>query len=81
MCNCVTDIEKKLLDRAKEPGCYKKPVERVSMRSVGFPIIDGKLLMKTCSDIEITLEGQKKKETTKLFHNYCPFCGVKYDAA
>lgn len=81
MCNCVKDIEVRMLENFKSSDRYKKPVQAVSINDVGFPIVDGKLLMLTCSTLEVTIDGQKKKEKVNMFHSYCPFCGLKYEEA
>lgn len=83
MCDCVNDIEARLLENVKASGRHKKPVLSVSLKGVGFPIVRGELQVRTCSTIEVTLDGQKKKDEVSLFHVFCPFCGEKYgeDAA
>lgn len=81
MCECVKEIEAKVLENVRTTPRHKKPVQGVSLKGVGFPIVEGKILMRTCNDIELTLEGQKKVERMSVFHTYCPFCGAKYESA
>jgi hypothetical protein len=81
MCECVKDIEAKAMDSLTTTSIYKKPVHGVSLKGVGFPIVGGKLMVRTCSDLEVTLSGQKKVERMAMFHTFCPFCGVKYESA
>lgn len=80
MCECVKDIEAKVLESLTTTARYKKPVQGVSLTGVGFPIVGGKMLMRTCSDIAVTLDGQKKVEKMAMFHTFCPFCGTKYES-
>lgn len=80
MCDCVKEIEAKAMESFATTPRYKKPVQGVSLKGVGFPIVGGKMLMRTCSDIEVTLDGQKKVERMTMFHTYCPYCGTKYES-
>lgn len=80
MCECVKLLEAEVSANINAIARYKKPVQSVSLSGVGFPIVDGRLLMRTCSDIEVTLDGQKKVERVTIFHSYCPFCGQKYES-
>ena len=81
MCNCVKEIEAKALENLTATARYKKPVQGVSLKGVGFPIVGGKLLTRTCSDLEVKLDGQKKVERMTMFHTFCPYCGTKYESA
>lgn len=40
-------------------------------------IFGERLETMTYCEVEIELEGQKKKVKQNLMHNYCPICGVK----
>ena len=81
MCECVKELEAKLLENISATKRYKKPVKGVSLNGVGFPIVGGKLMVRTYSDVMVTLDGQKKEERVTMFHTYCPFCGTKYESA
>ena len=73
MCECVGKIEKDIKDRVKDD--YKKPVKEVKLAGKILSFGDGKV--KATSTFNVELEGQKKTETVKLVHAYCPFCGEK----
>jgi hypothetical protein len=77
----VKDIEEKALDSFRATSRFKKPVTRVRMGGISFPMVDGELLMRTANELQVTLEGQKKVESVSMMHSYCPFCGEKYEAA
>ena len=80
MCECVKELEKKTLDYLRGEGrSFKKPVVKTRLKDVSFPVIKNTLVMRTSSDLEIELEGQKKKPTKAIIHSFCPFCGVKYE--
>ena len=70
-CECITNIEQRL----KECEGFKKPIEKVEMVDVSFTFEGDGIDTRTMTHIEITLEGQKKKHTTNMLHNFCPFCG------
>ncbi|MDC0003762.1 hypothetical protein OAE19_05115 [Porticoccaceae bacterium] len=73
MCNCISDIESKILEHEKNAG-YKKP-------AVAAKLTDKTWSNKTISTVEITLDGQKKPITSKMEHSFCPFCGEGYEEA
>ena len=76
-CNCLTQIEEKMLNKFYEDNRYKKPVLKVEIEK---GLIFGKeLTTRTYCSVEIELEGQKKKVKQNLMHTYCPFCGVKVE--
>jgi len=78
-CTCVSDLEKKLLAHCSEQGKYKKPVKGVRMLGIAITFGRNETKIRTCSSIEVELEGQKKKEMISMFHTFCPFCGIKQD--
>jgi len=78
-CTCVSDLEKKLLAHFSEQGKYKKPVKGVRILGIAITFGRNETKIRTCSSIEVELEGQKKKETISMFHTFCPFCGIKQD--
>lgn len=79
-CNCISDIERRVKEHVIKNGKMKKPVNDVRMQGVVIGVTDGNdMYTRTANTMEITLEGQKKKETMSMFHSYCPFCGVKYE--
>lgn len=74
-CKCIEDITKAM--EGYIAGKYKKPVKNVSLVEILFMFPD--LAFVTHSTFEIELEGQKIKETIKINHSYCPFCGKQID--
>lgn len=76
-CNCIQEVEKMATEHLHENGKFKKPVKRVKLSGIGFTPNNGIVGTRTYSNLEIELEGQKKKITMPLFHNYCPYCGKK----
>jgi len=80
MCNCIDELEKKIANHLTEKKAYRKPIKKVEMLGKGFTIGEG-VSLRTKTDFEVTLEGQKKKDNVPVFHSYCPFCGEKVEAA
>lgn len=78
-CNCLTEVKDKVTEKIKEPGCFKKPVLYTELTGIALAISGNTMITRTCSVMEITLEGQKKKERMNIVHTYCPFCGVKQE--
>lgn len=72
MCDCIKKVEKTSL----ELNIKNKTIE-------GAEFISGVIMLSTgmrhsCSQVELTFKGQKKKGTQTIIHVYCPFCGEKY---
>lgn len=76
MCNCIKELEEKILNHVTENKLYKKPVKKVKMKGQIFSLGDS-LTIKTTSDFEIKLEGQKKKPSMSVAHAFCAFCGER----
>jgi len=76
-CNCLTEIKGKLLEHMKQPGRFKKAVNGIEIKGITMQLTDNHLITRTYSDVEVELDGQKKKEHSPLMHTFCPFCGKK----
>lgn len=72
MCNCIKNLEKDLVGRVID----RKKV--VSAKLIIPFITLGTEPFQTNSQMELTLEGQKKKVIKAVAHKYCPLCGNKY---
>jgi len=81
MCECITKAEEKADEMIRGGNQFKKPVKKVRVTGIAWPIINNEMTLRTCSKLEIELEGQKKKPEMTLIHTYCPFCGEKYLAS
>ncbi|WP_417366833.1 hypothetical protein [Flavobacterium beibuense] len=75
MCNCISEIEKKIHD--KYPTHNGKEVESVNAHVIWIFTDDG-MDKGTSTEFVMTLKGQKKKHPVEVNHTYCPFCGIKY---
>ncbi len=83
MCNCITEIEK----RVKEEYAQQYP----ALRHVGFSnkalMLEGKVTGMTLFQpididyIKIAKSGreQNKTEVVRMIPSYCPFCGEKLE--
>lgn len=78
-CKCLESIEKKLMDDQSFKQKFKKPVEKVNLEPTSFLLGDLNVRYQTNSIIKVTLTGQKKKPEINMKHNFCPFCGKKYE--
>ncbi|BBE51166.1 hypothetical protein OYT1_ch1619 [Ferriphaselus amnicola] len=74
-CDCLTEIKAKLLEYVTRPKYFKKPVKRLELSGITMLLQDNKFVTRTCSQVEVELEGQKKKETFPMVHSFCPYCG------
>lgn len=70
MCNCIKNLQKDLVGKIVN----RKKV--VSAKLVSQYIIIGE--EKIIPEIELELEGQKKKIKKPIYLKYCPLCGKKY---
>ena len=75
MCDCIEEMEEKLMSYATENGLFKKPIKSVTMKGKAFSLGGGSLGEVVTHEFEFELEGQKKKPTVGVTHQYCPFCG------
>lgn len=78
-CDCISKLEKTLLAKFKEKSPYKKPVERVTFQGITFVTTGTTMTLRSCTVIEIELDGQKKLEYSNMLHKFCPFCGVEQE--
>jgi hypothetical protein len=78
-CGCITDIEKRMVAHANQSGRIKGVVTKADLKGVCFPIFDLGLRIATYSDVELTVEGKKRPMKTTIQHNFCPFCGERYE--
>ena len=69
----MSEIENKAFEDLQNFPRFKKPVESVKLKGVGFPIVAGVLSTRTLNALEVSLEGQKKKAEISIFHSFCPF--------
>lgn len=78
-CDCIAKYEKALLEKLQASSPYKKPVKRLKITGVTFTVTDLDMTLRSCSKVEIELDGQKKLEHSNFIHNFCPFCGVNQE--
>lgn len=87
-CNCKSDLEARLLDRAKEQLPDSKNHE---VRMTGYALVFNDtngmdFLGSMPVEIQHTVVVKKtgcdrvKKDKTNFIFTYCPFCGVRYKA-
>ena len=71
MCNCIKNLEKDLVGKI----INRKMVVKAKVHSDYFVIGE---VRKFIPEMELELEGQKKKIKKPIHLNYCPLCGEKY---
>ena len=74
MCNCIKELEQRIAEHLTEKISYKKPIQKVEILGKGFTLGDS-VSVRTKTEFQVTLEGQKKKDKIVVFHSFCPFCG------
>lgn len=74
-CNCIKDIESKVLEQY--PWHNKKKVEKARMET-SFGIHEGEMICITRTNVNLTLAGQKKEIPVAVTHSFCPFCGIEH---
>jgi hypothetical protein len=76
-CRCLSKIE----EEVKKMDYDGKKVLSTKFLSAGFVAVkkDGVHTMDiiTTSELEVELQGVKKKKVVNMMHSYCPFCGKK----
>ncbi|MEP7317196.1 MAG: hypothetical protein ABI921_00590 [Panacibacter sp.] len=72
-CKCITDIEKKLVGMDHK----NRKILKAKFLSMGFLLTHNSMISVTSSEIELEVEGMKKKPIQNIFHSWCPFCGTK----
>lgn len=79
MCDCIANLEKLVVEHVNKVG-GKYPAISAQMREIVFPITkDMGLHMLTAQRVNVYREGKKRPEVTTINHNFCPFCGDKYE--
>lgn len=73
MCNCVKELEKKLVGTE-----WKKKKILKSEYVSGAIIFSSPVRFQTTGEAEVEVEGGKKKLVVPIVHSHCPFCGEKY---
>lgn len=87
MCNCINEIESKLLRELsiKNEEWKGKEITSVNFENAAL-MVTGPCRNELYSTVEIGYDhinkrGDKKhkKQTINLSYRYCPFCGEKYE--
>jgi hypothetical protein len=77
MCECIKELEAKVMEHALSKNLFKKKILKVSLDGKVFSLSDDGLSNKVVSRFEVTLEGQKKKALISCANSFCQFCGEK----
>lgn len=75
MCNCITDLEKQIVDEQPFEGLVVKSAKVVS---AGFMLTDNSLDRRITGELEIKVEGRKRNVKKFLSFSHCPICGKPY---
>ena len=86
MCNCKTEIEKKLTDRYRAAESSGRE-HKVRLKGFGLVVVGETLKQRPYMEYEefayvpIKKGGEKpKKQRGNMFFSFCPFCGEKIAA-
>lgn len=84
MCNCIKDIEAKVLALIQEKAGESAKISDAVYQNIG--LFSKEAENPTFSEVEYKLTPLKKngtqgktiRKTIAIFHGYCPHCGEKY---
>ena len=76
-CECLTKLPPRMIEKFNKENTYKHQVLDVTIPKAY--IFSEEPTMRTCTVMEIELEGQKRKINQNIMHSFCPFCGVKIE--
>lgn len=63
-CDCIEKLEARFSESFKDPKIDREVLSGKTYSPVYHTDINGR--------------GKEVRKTTNLFHNYCPFCGKRY---
>jgi formate dehydrogenase maturation protein FdhE len=63
-CDCIKKIEERLSDQLRDPRVDRDLLSGKTMSIVYYTE---------------TIKGKEKRRQEYITHNYCPWCGEKYD--
>ena len=72
MCDCINNLEKQMVGREVKNKRVQKAV------LISGAIMFDSFEKNTVSEMELTLDGQKRPYIQNVIHSFCPFCGLKY---
>ena len=85
-CNCIRDLENKLLEKVKESNKFKN-LDDVTVKAINMAFMikeDGKVNLEPYMEFQAkalykTKSGNErvKREVMNVSFSYCPFCGRK----
>lgn len=88
MCNCSTEVQKRLLDSfiKQAPEATGHEAE---LQGYGLVVVGNKMVVRGFMPVEVSANYRLKKGGTKykvqkgnmMFFTFCPFCGEKYETA
>lgn len=83
MCNCKTDIEAKLAERAVKAGASEA---KVTLQGYGLTLAGDTmklagLMEYTVNAATVAKDGSTKRKKTRgnMIFSFCPFCGARPD--
>lgn len=78
MCNCIKEVEEKVLAQLNsKPEYAKNPVENVTMDNVVF-LMEPEFMQVLKTDLKLHIKGRKTPKRTTFTFPYCPICGEAY---
>lgn len=89
MCNCIKDLDEKLLAKMKEEKKANGIVNEGSLQNMGLSFANPGGGWRTYQVFKYEMTNKKKNGTLgatrnyeiSMYHTFCPFCGEKYSTS